>query len=73
VSVLRIHALGAQGQAQSIAAACNRPLGTPSTILLQLQDELCRRYVHGQQPAHPDEWVFEQEVKCLLFTRQMAA
>jgi tetratricopeptide (TPR) repeat protein len=61
-----VHAFGAQGQTEN-AAHAYRGLTQPRFgPILELSEELRRRYVDLQEPRHSEEWLTFREIDCLL-------
>lgn len=65
-SVLRLHALGALHLRQQASETYRSlPLrGAP--LVIELIEELRRRYLNGAEPQHDDEWVAASEEQMLL-------
>ena len=61
-TVLRIHSFGAQGQFARVAEAYKQlPQRTPP-VIVDLLEELRRRYVDRRPPLHDDAWLLQREL-----------
>jgi hypothetical protein len=65
-SVLRLHAFGAlQLRQQASETYRSLPLRSPP-LVIELVEELRRRYLNGAEPQHDDEWVAAREEEMVL-------
>jgi tetratricopeptide (TPR) repeat protein len=65
-NVLRMHAFGAMGERQRVAAAYESLSTTPHLSSHELTQELRHQYLLGEEPRHDDEWVFDREIKIFV-------
>jgi hypothetical protein len=64
--VLKLHALGRQGDCERAAEIYKTLPSNPGPVLMDLQSELHRQYVAFDTPRHEEEWLIKKEIKYLL-------
>ena len=73
VESIRMHVLGVRGDFDRAAISYQR-LNQPTTeIACELFDELRRRFVDRQPAVHPDDWLFDRQIRFQLLCLSMAA
>ena len=65
-NLLQLHAFGEMGDAASAARAYEKLPSNPGPVLVDLQEELKRRYVTRESPHNSDEWLVSKERDYLL-------
>lgn len=65
-NALRFHTLGALGHRDEATALYSSLRDVTTPIMVDLREELHRRYITNEEPMHSDDWIFNTEIRCLM-------
>jgi tetratricopeptide (TPR) repeat protein len=65
-NVLEVHVFGALGNCERAVEAYKRLPVKPGPVLVEIQEEVHRRYVAYEAPAHDEDWLVDKEIDYFL-------